>query len=73
MTDRINALTVVLEKDTRTDDVEALVNAIKCLRNVLKVDLHVAEALGDHVSYSRARQELGEKMWEVLYPRTINT
>jgi len=67
MTDRYNALTVVLEKDIRSDDAEHLINAIRYLRNVAKVTPHVSD-IDSHVAEARVRQELGEKLWEVLYP-----
>ncbi len=66
MTDRIDALTVVLERDTRDDDVEALVNAIKQMRNVADVALNVA----DVTSYSaraRVQSELGPAFFQVLH------
>lgn len=68
MTDRYNALTVVLEKDIRNDDAEALLNAIRQLRGVLSVTGNVAD-LDSHMAQARARHELGEKLWRVLYPK----
>ena len=67
MTDRINALTVVLEVDTRDDDCEALIQAIRQMRNVLSVEAHVSDST-DHVAQARVRHELGEKLWKVIYP-----
>lgn len=43
MTDRFNALTVVLEKDIREDDAQALLSAIGQLRGVLTVSGNVAD------------------------------
>lgn len=68
MTDRYNALTVVLEQDIRSDDAEALIEAITCLRGVLKVTPRVANP-DEHIAEMRVRQELGEKLWQVLYPK----
>lgn len=68
MTNRIHALTVVLESDTRDDDIESLVEAIKHLRNVADVKLHVTD-LSDFSARTRARQELSEKLWQVLYQK----
>jgi hypothetical protein len=48
MTDRYNALTVVLEHDIRDDDAEAVANAIRQLRRVLSVSGNVAD-MGDHI------------------------
>ena len=68
MTDRVNALIVVLEKDTRVDDIEVTIAAIKQLRRVLTVTGNVAD-YGEYVAYERVKRELGQKLWEVLYPK----
>lgn len=68
MTDRFNALTVVLENDMRDDDAEALIAAIRQLRGVLSVSGNVADP-SDFISQQRARHELGDKLWHVLYPK----
>ena len=65
MTDRINALTVVLEQDIRDDDVQGLVDAIGWLRGVLRVDLHVAST-ADHVAKSRARADIRDRLYKAL-------
>ncbi|KKL47628.1 hypothetical protein LCGC14_2333650 [marine sediment metagenome] len=43
MTDRINALTVVLDHDYRDDDIESMILAIMQFRGVLAVKANVAE------------------------------
>lgn len=68
MTDRYNALTVVLEKDIRDDDAEALLDAIRQLRGVLSVSGNVTD-LTAHTAEERAKRELGDKLWQVLYPK----
>lgn len=68
MTDRYNALTVVLEQDIRDDDAEALLNAIRQLRGVLSVTGNVSD-MNSHIAQERARRDLGEKLWCVLYPK----
>ena len=68
MTNRYNALTVVLEKDIRDDDAEALLSAIRQLRGVLSVSGNVAD-MDSHLAQERARHDLGEKLWCVLYPK----
>lgn len=65
MTDRINGLYVILEKDIREDDVEDLVNAIRLLRGVLKVETHVAD-FDEAIARARVRSELTGKLWDVL-------
>jgi hypothetical protein len=69
MTDRFHSLTVVLEQDMRDDDAQAIINAISQMRNVLSVNGNVAD-LESHVAYSRARQELGGKLFAILYPKS---
>ena len=68
MADRYNALTVVLEKDLRGNEAEALLTAIQQMRGVLSVSGNVA-ALDSHIAQERARHYLGQKMWDVLYQK----
>ena len=65
MTDRYNALTVVLEDDIRDDDAKALLTAIRMLRGVLTVTPHVA----DHTKFvaeTRAKDDLREKLFALI-------
>lgn len=67
MTDRIRVLTVCLEQDYRSDDCADIISAIKMVRGVSDVEAHVA----DHALWaamSAARRELGDKLFQVLYP-----
>ena len=66
MTDRIHALTVVLERDTRDDDVEALVNAIRQMRNVADVSLHVTD-LSDHSARAQVKVEVGQALSQCIH------
>ena len=68
MTDRFNALTVVLEKNMRDDDAEALIAAIRQLRGVIQVAGNIASP-SDYMAEERAKRELGEKLWRVIYPK----
>lgn len=68
MTDRYHVLTVVLEKPIRKDDAEPLITAISQMRGVLKVTGEVTDS-GTYFAMESARQELGTKLWEVLYPK----
>lgn len=65
MTDRYNALTVILDHDIRDDDAQPLIEAIKQLRGVLKVKPHIA-GFEESIAYARVRQELTEKLWNAL-------
>lgn len=67
MTDRIHALTVILERDLRDDDTEPLIVAIKQIRGVLDVTMHVTDVNSATAEF-RARRELGEKIIKMIYP-----
>lgn len=61
MTDRIYALTVLLEEPIRDDDIVTLVQAIKLMRGVLEVTTHVA-----NVELLWARTSAGQEVIELL-------
>lgn len=68
MTDRYHSFTVVLERDTRDDDAQDLLTALRQFRGVADVVPNVA-SLESQVALSRARQELGDKLVNVLWPK----
>lgn len=61
MTDRIYALTVLLEEPVREDDVETLIQAIKQMRGVLDVTTRVA-----NIELYWARVSAGQEVIEIL-------
>jgi hypothetical protein len=65
MSDRINTITVLLEKDTRLDDCEAILTAIRMTKGVLKATPNVADAR-DWIAEERARHEIRKKLWDAL-------
>jgi hypothetical protein len=65
MTDRYNALTVVLERDIRDDDAQHLMDAIRCLRGVLSVAGEVSDITA-HMAQERAVSEIESKVWKAL-------
>lgn len=67
MTNRYNALVVVLEHEIREDDAEALLSAIRMIKGVKTVRGHVAD-MESHIAYERARHDLGQKLLDVVYP-----
>ena len=67
MTDRTVVLTVVLDNIYRTDDAEAIISAIGMVKGVASVTANVAD-IETHTAYDRARRDLGEKLWAILYP-----
>ena len=71
MTNRYYALTVILEKDIRSDDAEPLVNAIKMIKGVLDVKPHISDP-ETWMAQERARMELGRKVMNIIYPKLEN-
>ena len=71
MTDRVRHLTVVLDRDYRTDDLEEIISAIKHIRPVASVKAHVVEG-GDYVNREVVKTEILPKMYkaieEAFYP-----
>jgi len=65
MPDRVNYLTVGLEKNMREEDVEALVQAIRCMRGVLDCKPNIVDSTC-WVAETRAKQELMEKIFNVF-------
>jgi len=65
MTDRFHSLTVVLERDTRDDDCESLILAIKQLRGVMSVTGTVATP-DSHMAEQRALMTLRKKLYGLL-------
>ena len=68
MSDRINTITVVLEKETRLDDCDAIIAAIRMTKGVLSADPNVAEPF-EYTAFERARHELRQELKEVLYQK----
>lgn len=67
MSDRINAITVVLDKEYRDDDCEAILTALRMVRGVLSVVPNVADP-SSYIAEERARHDLRKRLTEVLWP-----
>ena len=67
MTDRYNGFVVILEKDIRDDDAEPILNAIRMIKGVLSVTPYIS-SFESLMAESRARADLGKKIFEVIYP-----
>jgi hypothetical protein len=65
MTDRIHALTVVLESDIREDDVQELTRVIELLRGVSSVHSHIANP-DIFAARERVRRDLIAQLQAVL-------
>jgi hypothetical protein len=68
MSDRINTITVVLEKETRLDDSDAIIAAIRMTKGVLSAAPNVNDPF-EYTAFERARHELRQELREVLYPK----
>lgn len=68
MTDRVRTLTVVLERDTRVDDVEVIVEAIRMTKGVLQVyhDEDDVVTFDDHIARMHVYGEVREALLEML-------
>jgi hypothetical protein len=65
MTDRINGVFVTLEKDTRIDDAEYLLNAIRMIKGVGDVSVNVVD-FDSHMAKTQAKTELVSKIYEAI-------
>lgn len=65
MTDRVKGLTISLDEDIRVDDIEPLMNAIRCLCHVVDVTPLIADS-SDWLARSRVDTEWREKLFELM-------
>lgn len=65
MTDRTRCLTVILDKEYRVDDVQAITHAISMMKGVLSVDINIQD-WNTHSAIMTAKRDLEKKMWEIL-------
>lgn len=68
MTNRYDHLVVALDNNTREDDAEALISAIRQLKGVLAVEPHVDDG-STWTAEQRVRHELVKKLNEILCNR----
>lgn len=65
MTDRLNALTVSLDRDIRDDDAEVIINAIKAIRGVNGVTGNIVDP-DSFVAQLRANSLVKEKLFALM-------
>ena len=65
MIDKYYALTVLLEKDTRSDDAQPILDAIKMIKGVLSVKPELSN-LETYSAHQMAKIEIVEKPLKVL-------
>ena len=70
MTDRINALIVVLDRDIRDDDLDATRKAIEQIKGVVSVENNVTD-ISDSVARSRLRMEMTQHLYDLI--KNINS
>lgn len=66
MTDRFNALIVVLDKDYRDDDAEPILEAIRMIKCVQSVTGNVKNFGESWIAESRIKHELRSKLFDVF-------
>lgn len=65
MTDRYNAIVVVLEENIRSDDAEPILEAIRMIKGVIRVTPNVV-GLESHIAYQKAAYHLRGRLWDAL-------
>ena len=65
MTDRYFSLVVILEKDIREDDAQAIIDAIKMIKGVLAVEPQISNP-EFRAAELRAKSEIAKKLWSIL-------
>jgi hypothetical protein len=65
MTDRYNAIVVVLENDIRDDDAEPILDAIRMIKGVIRVTPNVSD-IDNHIAYQKAEYHLRGRLWDAL-------
>ena len=65
MSDRVNSLLVILDKDMRDDDVQALVDAIRMMKNVNSVSMNVSDP-DTQVAVMRERSRVNNALLDLI-------
>jgi hypothetical protein len=65
MSDRVRGFTVILERDIRDEDFEAIRQAVLIVKGVAKVEPEIVSG-SDHINRQAIKWELRRKVLEVL-------
>ena len=65
MTDRLNGVTVVFEKPIRDDDAEYLINAIRMLKHVVRVE-PIIRTGDSELEQIRIKSEIRDKLYAFM-------
>lgn len=68
MSDRFAGFIVTLDVNLRSDDAEQIRNLLGAIKHVVSVEPIVTDCAW-HTAHAQARHELGQRLWEVLYPK----
>lgn len=71
MTDRVATLTVVLDREYRTDDVQMIVDAVKMVKGVQTVELGPVADMNHYMAKEQVVWAIRKKLLEVLDPKTL--
>ena len=66
MTDRYTTLTVVLDREIREDDAEAIIGAIRMVKGVLRVKGNIPD-IGHYAAVELAKSEIRKEIMDILY------
>lgn len=66
MTDRVQSLTVMLDDPIRTDDVQAIVDAIAMVKGVAKVELGEVMNPTAYFARQKASMDLANRIHDIL-------
>lgn len=64
MADRVFGFHVLLDKEYREDDIQTIIDAVKMIRGVKTVDVHISTA-DTWMAYAHARMDIAEKLFEI--------
>jgi hypothetical protein len=65
MTDRANAILVVLDRDIREDDIESTCAAIQHIKGVMRVEMNVVDT-ADFIATTRAKSAVIERLYDLI-------
>lgn len=72
MSDHYNGFFVILKHDTKDDEAQATINAIKQIRGVIDVQPHIADP-DVAIAKAQLRAELFQELFEVLQAKLLKT
>lgn len=65
MTQRINGLTIILDKEYRNDDVQHIIEALKMIKGVQQVNMMPVEACC-HIKVMSAEHQIKRQLYKVI-------